>query len=107
MKNIYNKGTFRAFEYGKIGTYLKKYGNKKWRRTEQSDIDDQLSESIPLRKVRRQKQELVWVKITKEINGTKYSRYKKFHSERSFRSAVNSPHVIRYFHINNKTKKEK
>ncbi|WP_261509776.1 hypothetical protein [Chryseobacterium paludis] len=106
MKNIYNKGTFRSYEYGKIGPYLKKYGNKKWRRTIQAEIEDQLCESIRFRKLRRKKQRSIWVKITKEVNGRIRSNHKKFYSERSFRSAVNSPHVIRYFYMT-KTKKEK
>lgn len=107
MKNIYNKGTFRSFEYGKIGPYLKRYGNKKWRRTLQAEIEDQLCESIKFRKARRKKQRLIWVKITKEINGRKSSHHKKFYGEKSFRSAVNSPHVIRYFYMTDKTTKEK
>lgn len=46
MKNIYNKGTFRSFEYGKIEPYLKKHGNKKCRRTEKYEIENQLDETI-------------------------------------------------------------
>jgi len=46
MKNVYNKGTFRSYEWGKIPPYLKKYGNKKWRRAENSEIEDQLSETF-------------------------------------------------------------
>lgn len=106
MKNIYNKGTFRCYEYGKIGPYLKRYGNKKWRRTVQSEINDQLCESIKFRKTRKKRQRMIWVKITKEINGRKRSRHKKFYTERSFRSAVNSPHVIRYFYMTLKTTKK-
>lgn len=45
MKNLYNKGPFRSHEYGKIPPYLKKFGNKKWRRTEKSAIEDQLRET--------------------------------------------------------------
>jgi hypothetical protein len=33
MKNLYDKGRFRSYAYGKIPPYLKKIGNKKWRRT--------------------------------------------------------------------------
>ncbi|ASK31939.1 hypothetical protein CEY12_18295 [Chryseobacterium sp. T16E-39] len=105
MKNIYNKGTFRAHEYGKIGPYLKRYGNKKWRRTVQTEIEDQLCELIKFRKSRKRKQRMIWVKITKEINGTKRSHHKKFYTEKSLRSAVNSPHVVRYFYMTDKTTK--
>ncbi|MDH6252537.1 hypothetical protein M2347_002264 [Chryseobacterium sp. H1D6B] len=101
MKNMYNKGPFRGYEYGKIPPNLKKTGNKKWRRTAAYEVEDQLMETVKFRPERKKKQKLIWVKITKEINGMKYSDYKKFSTEKSFRSAVNSPHVIRYFYIKN------
>jgi hypothetical protein len=97
MKNLYNKGTFRSYEWGKIPPYLKKYGNKKWRRTEKSAVEDQLSEEVKFRAKRRQKQKLIWVKITKEINGRKYSDYRKYATEKSFKNAIKSAHVITYF----------
>ncbi|WP_411811208.1 hypothetical protein ACLB9Y_14415 [Chryseobacterium scophthalmum] len=106
MKNIYNKGTFRSFEYGKIGPYLKKHGNKKWRRTEKSAIEDQLSEITKFLKQRKKRRKLIWVKITREINGTIDSDYRSFYSEKAFKSSINRAHVTRYFLINNKTNKK-
>ncbi|WP_265429661.1 hypothetical protein [Chryseobacterium sp. YIM B08800] len=106
MKNVYNKGTYRSFEYGKIGSYLKRNGNKKWRRTEKSEIEDQLSETTKSFKQRQKRRKLIWVKITREINGTTDSDYKSFYSEKAFKSSINRAHVTRYFLINNKTNKK-
>lgn len=107
MKNLYNKGTFRSYEWGKIPPYLKKYGNKKWRRTAKSEIEDYLNEKVKFRKARKQKQKMIWVKITKEVNGTKYSDFRKYAKEKSFKSATTSPHVIRYFTIYNEQNNNK
>jgi len=106
MKNIYNKGSFRSYEYGKIGPYLKKYGNKKWRRTEKSEIENQLSEITKFFKQRKKKRKLIWAKITREVNGKTNSEYRSFYSEKSFKSSINRAHITRYFLINDKTRKK-
>lgn len=97
MRNIYNKGNFRAGEYGKISRDLKKYGNKKWRRTEKDDIEDRLRETFRFKKVRKNKHKIIWVKITKEINGKKHSDYRGFYSEKEFINVLKGPHIIRCF----------
>lgn len=105
MKNLYNKGTFRSYEWGKIGTYLKKYGNKKWRRTEKSEVENQLNETIRIFKQRKRKRKLIWAKITKEMYGKTHSEYKGFYSEKSFKDSINRSNVKRYFLVH-KTKKK-
>lgn len=105
MKNVYNKGTFRSYEWGKIPPYLKKYGNKKWRRTEKPEIEDQLSETVRFFKQRKKRRKLICAKITREINESKDSGYRSFYSEKSFKSAVNRAHVTGYFLINKTSKK--
>lgn len=105
MKNIYNKGTFRSFEYGKIGPYLKKHGNKKWRRTEKSEIENQLSEDFKFFKQRKKRRKLIWAKITKEIYGKTHSEYKSFYSEKSFKDSIKRASVTRYFLIHKTNKK--
>lgn len=105
MKNIYNKGTFRNFEYGKIGSYLKKHGNKKWRRTEKSEIENQLGETIKFFMQRRKRRKLIWAKITKEIYGKTHSYYRSFYSEKSFKDSIKTAHVTRCFLINKTNKK--
>jgi len=97
MKNIYNKSLFRAGEYGKISQYLQKYGNKKWRRTEKSEIKDHLSETIKFFKQRKKRRKLIWVKITREINGRADSDYRSFYSQKSFESSIRRAHITRYF----------
>ncbi|KFF11833.1 hypothetical protein IW15_14195 [Chryseobacterium soli] len=104
MKNNYNKGPFRAYEYGKIPPYLKKYGNKKWRRTATSEIKDHLTESAKFRKKRRKR---IWIKITREINGVKRSDYRKYATEKSCKDSINRAHIISYYTMNNKQKNNK
>lgn len=107
MKNLYNKGTFRSYEWGKIGPYLKKRGNKKWRRTEKVEIENQLNETIKFFKQRKKRRKLIWVKITREINGRTDSDYRSFYSQKSFKSCISRAHITRYFLINHdKTKKK-
>lgn len=107
MKNIYNKGTFRGHEYGKISPFQKRTGNKKWRRTIPSEIEDQLTEWIKLRKSRKKKRKHIGVKITREINGVKRSDYRKYATESSFRDAIKRAHVITYYPIPNGTPNNK
>jgi len=64
MKNIYNKGNFRASEARKISQELRKCGNKKWRKTAKAAIEDQLSENFKFKKVRNARHKIIWVKIT-------------------------------------------
>lgn len=106
MRNIYNKSPYRAGEYGKIPQYLQKYGNKKWRRTEKPEIEDQLSETVKFFKQRKKRRKLIWVKITREINGRTDSDYRSFYTEKSFKSSISRAHITRYILINNKTKKK-
>lgn len=104
MKNNYNKGPFRAYEYGKIPPFLKKYGNKKWRRTATSEIEDHLKEWTKFRKSRKKKRKRIWVKITIEIRGKKRSDYRKFATEKSCKDSINRAHIISYYIMNNKKK---
>lgn len=78
MKTLYNKGRFRSYEYAKhLRPFLKRIGNKKWRKTGKLEIEDQLNDFASFRKARRQKQLVICAKITKERNGRKESVYKK------------------------------
>ncbi|HAY3563946.1 TPA: hypothetical protein JRW62_002979 [Elizabethkingia meningoseptica] len=43
MKNLYNKGRFRSREYAKhLRPFLKRKGNKRWRRTRMTEVKNQL-----------------------------------------------------------------
>lgn len=105
MKNLYNKGTFRNSEYGKIGPYLKKLGNKKWRRTEKSEIENQLNETIKIFKQRKKRRKIIWAKVTREIYGRTDSDYRSFYSEKAFKDSINRAYVTRYFLINKTNRK--
>ncbi|WP_080778093.1 hypothetical protein [Chryseobacterium phocaeense] len=104
MRNIYNKGNFRAGEYGKISQDLRKYGNKKWRRTEKGDIEDRLRETFRFKKARKNKRKIIWVKVTKETNGRKQSDYRGFYSEKECRNVLKGSHIIRHFFMKKKQK---
>ncbi|AZA47025.1 hypothetical protein EG346_01870 [Chryseobacterium carnipullorum] len=104
MKNTYNKGDFRAGEDGKISQELRKYGNKKWRRTAKTIIKDQLSETFTLKKAIKARHKIIWVKITKEFNGVKRSDVRGFYSEKEFKNVLKGPNIVRYFINKNKTK---
>ncbi len=46
MKNNYNKGKYRSFEYAKhLRPFLKASGNRKWRKTATSEIEAVINES--------------------------------------------------------------
>ncbi|MCW3160011.1 hypothetical protein [Chryseobacterium oryctis] len=104
MKNIYNKGTFRNHEWGKIPSYLKKLGNKKWRRTEVLEIEDQLKEFIRFYKKRKKRRKIIWAKITTEIRGRSSSDYRSFYSEKSFKDSIRRPNITRYYIIKQRKK---
>ncbi|MDX8570351.1 hypothetical protein OZ666_01570 [Elizabethkingia sp. HX QKY] len=43
VKNLYNKGRFRSREYAKhLRPFLKRIGNKRWRKTRLREIKNQL-----------------------------------------------------------------
>lgn len=90
---------------GQNRTLFKKYGNKKWRRTEKSEVENQLNETIRIFKQRKKKRKLIWAKITKEMYGKTHSEYKGFSSEKSFKDSINRSNVKRYF-LMHKTKKK-
>ncbi|MCT2561348.1 hypothetical protein [Chryseobacterium herbae] len=104
MRNTYNKGSFRAGEDGKISQELRKYGNKKWRRTAKEVIKDELSETFTFKKARKARHKIIWVKITKEFNGVKRSDFRGFYSEKEFKNVLKGPNILRFFINKDKTK---
>ncbi len=74
MKNIYNKCRFRNGEYAKhLRPFLKRIGNKRWRKNQKKQITDELFDFVRFQKDRKQKRIKIWVKITKNENGRKTS----------------------------------
>ncbi|MEC3875608.1 hypothetical protein [Chryseobacterium salviniae] len=103
MKNLYNKGKYRSFEYAKhLRPFLKRIGNKKFRKTEKQEIESQLNDFVGFQKVRKKRQFKIWVKITTEDSIRKYSEYKNFYSEKSFQDSIKRNAVTHFFIINNK-----
>ena len=104
MRNQYNKGPYRFYEYGKISPYLKGLGNKKWRKTINSELElslDELSETSLLKvpKKRRGKKGII-VKITEEgYGGKKWSFVRKYRSMRDAQKAIDRNRVIRVHFI--------
>ncbi|WP_312825669.1 hypothetical protein [Epilithonimonas sp.] len=108
MKNLYNKGKYRSFEYAKhLRPFLKKIGNKKWRKTEKQEIENQLNDFVLFQKARKKKQFKIWVKITTKDNVRKYSEYKNFYSEKSFQDSIKRNSVTHFFILKNKNNENK
>ncbi|MFC4162723.1 hypothetical protein ACFOWU_03600 [Epilithonimonas zeae] len=108
MKNLYNKGKYRSFEYAKhLRPFLKRIGNKKWRKTEKQEIENQLNDFVRFQKARKKKQFKIWVKITTEDNVRKYSEYKNFYSEKSFQDSIKRNSVTHFFILKNKNNENK
>ncbi|MFK7079415.1 hypothetical protein V3470_13290 [Flavobacterium oreochromis] len=67
-RNLYNKGTYRSYEYGKIPPYMKKLGNRKWRSNTQKELEKELSlktvACVHLQKKKSKRNQRTNVKIT-------------------------------------------
>lgn len=98
MKNLYNKGRFRGYEYGKIPPYMKKIGNRKWRSTVQKELENELSTDsmtkVQLLQKKSKKKLRIKVKITLLDQGKKYSRYCTYPSEKQLRDSSKRNNVI-------------
>lgn len=100
MQNHYNKGRFRGHEYGKIPPYLKKLGNRKWRRTASKETNILHSELFFETKVQLPKKvfkskERIKVKITfLEINQVTSSRYVTYKNLKALNDSTKRNNVI-------------
>jgi hypothetical protein len=95
LNGIYHKGRFRGGEWAKhLRPYLKRVGNKRWRKTG-TDFEDEL---LPVAfRGRRPKGKPIVVKMTFQVNDEKkYSRYGKYRNMRDARNATGQAHVINY-----------
>lgn len=101
MKNLYNKGKFRGFEYGKIPPYLKTLGNKRWRRTAPMELRSLESEeaslptNIQLPQKNSKTKARIKVKITfLEYNQKKTSRYLTYKSVKALQDSMKKNTVM-------------
>lgn len=94
MKNLYNKGRFRNYEYGKIPPYLKRIGNKKWKRTANTEtialntkVFFETNVQMPQKAFKPK--ERIKVKITfLGYNETKTSRYVTYKNRRALHDSI-------------------
>jgi len=95
LNKTYHKGKFRSGEWGKhIRPYLKRVGNKKWRKISK-DIYLEENESVKLKKQHRLRK-TIEVKITKTYFGdVKVTTKSKYRTLRDAKNAMNQPSVIR------------
>ena len=99
MKNIYNKGKYRDGEWAKhLRPYLKRIGNKRWRRTSSTiavnEYDAAISEIISPRTKKRIRK-LIEVKFRiRSIGDRTYSYKQKYHSLRSAKDAMKRGNVV-------------
>lgn len=100
MQNLYNKGRFRGHEYGKIPPYLKKLGNRKWRRTASKETNILHFELFFETKVQLPKKvfkskESIKVKITfLGYNETKTARYITYKNRKALHDSIKRNTII-------------
>jgi len=103
LNKTYHKGKFRELEWGKhLRRYLKRVGNKKFRRAMLNFEQDEY-EIFKRAKSKRNKR-LIKVKVTHstETGGT-VSYYKRYRTLRALNDSVKRSNVIRYTILNDKT----
>ena len=100
MTNIYNKGVYRGGEWAKhLRPYLKKVGNRRWRRTafnlERTDLE-QLEISPNKTKTIKGSKNTIKVKFTIKSIGDRTVSYKaKYKTLRSAQDAIKRNNVLR------------
>jgi len=105
MTNIYNKGIYRGGEWAKhLRPYLKKVGNRRWRRTsfnlEKADLE-QLEISPNKTKTIKDRRYAIKVKFTiRSIGDRTYSYKAKYKTLRSAQDAIKRNNVLRAKIIN-------
>lgn len=102
MKNLYNKGPYRSYEYGKhLPPYLKKLGNRKWRATEETVIEEAVAleqndtNAIRNPVIKKKLKKNIKVKIKfKEHNDKISSVYASYRSYKQLEDAIKRNNVI-------------
>ncbi|MCH2235586.1 MAG: hypothetical protein MK078_15145 [Crocinitomicaceae bacterium] len=98
LNKIYHKGEYRFGEWGKhLRPYLKRQGNKKFRRTD-INLDD---EFVPKIQSRKKAKRIIEVKITSMFYGDiKVSKISKYRTMRDAQNAINRGNVVRAHFVN-------
>lgn len=99
MRNTYNKGNFRNGEWAKhLRAEGKKLGNRKWRRTAGTEIDEQIEQNETLLKNKSlfRKKKTILAKYNIVFFNTKWTRVKKYANLRDARNVMNRPNVSNF-----------
>lgn len=100
MEHIYHKGKYRSGEWCKhLRPYLKRKGNKAWRRDASLQIAQELEQIDPgVPPLNKKKQRpVIHAKITIRERNFVYSRYKSYRSVKAFEDAIRRNSVERIF----------
>jgi len=105
MRQIYNKGRYRGYEWDKhISPFLRKVCNRKWRHDGKAGLrdfdEDMLLAVAPLNRRKYKKPRSIVAKITyKWYGGLITTRRLTFKSERSFEESIKRANVLRVYVI--------
>jgi len=101
LNKTYHKGKFRSGEWAKhLRPYLKRLGNKRFRKTSPTMEDDEFDRFTKAKKKKARKR--IRAKITiRFYRDNKISYYKSYRTMRDLENAVNRPNVITYTILNN------
>jgi len=101
LNKTYHKGKFRSGEWAKhLRPYLKRLGNKKFRKAALTLEEDQFFNSK--RSKRKRSKKRIKIKVTiKYWENTIVSYYKSYRTLKDMQNAINRPNVIRYQILSN------
>lgn len=96
MKNIYNKGKNRSGEWAKhLRPFLKNISNRKWRRSAQEEILEELEMPTLRVKICRKAKKKIAVKLKlKSIGDRTYSYSTKYRTLRAANDSIKRNNVI-------------
>lgn len=106
LNKIYHKGRFRSGEWSKhLRPYLKRMGNKKFRRTAAVLVQDesQRQGSFHKKKTKRKIKAKITIRFS---NDRTYSYFRSYRTMRDLENAVKRPNVVRYMIIGDEIKNQ-
>jgi len=92
LNKIYHKGSFRGGEWSKhLRPYLKRVGNKRWRKTGKNITECEEIKTFRNRKTGKRK---IVVRISTHFNGLTFIGVSRYRTIRDAQNAINRPNVI-------------
>ncbi|AXT50324.1 hypothetical protein D1818_05575 [Aquimarina sp. BL5] len=94
LNKTYHKGNFRGGEWSKhLRPYLKRVGNKRWRKTGKGLSE---SEELPSLRGRKTLKKKIVIRITKKFYGDKeFTRIRKYRNIRDANNAMKRSDAVR------------